>query len=278
MTETTSNETECAGLARALLTLWPAGEHSIYWDEATSSTHEHREAGRFEFSPGYLDHTTFYVDVRSGAFQVAVKRLDNYKLHERARFIDSTMDNDDWVELQTILSRMLKQFRALKAFETLDLETAWRKLMEALFYGPHLGEPPENMPALKRSPAAVASAVQAVLEEAGRLASFEWRMWDDEGVVAMRAFAPLQALEATLPYPAEDEAEEVRESDHFYYSVLGWFDAQLAQYGLTVVALSPLDEYQNFALVSVENLGELQSAMQTLCIDFTAAPGYLDDE
>ncbi len=275
---TTEIEKDCARLARELTTLWPAGEHSTYWDEATSSTHEHREAGRFEISPGYLDHSTFYVDARSGAFRVDVKRLDNYKLHERARLIDATMDSDDWVELQRILSRMVQQFRALETFKTLDLESAWRKLMEALFYGPHLGDSPEDAPAIKRSPAAVASAVQAVLEETGRLASFEWRLWDDDGVVAIGELAPLQALEAKIPYPSEEDAEAVRESDNFYDAVLGWFDAQLAQYGLTLIALSPLDEHQSFALVSAENLGDLQAAMQTLCIDFTAAPGYLDDE
>ena len=266
---TGSPAAECDVLARKLMTLWSAQPPVPCWDEVLGELHEHPDAQHFEIATALLDSTTFYLDLSSGALRVNVKRLDNYKLHLKAKFIESTMDGQDWLDLRDTLARLVRDFRGLAALQTLDLEASWEALIDALFAPPELGTRPARRPALKRNAHQLALGLQETLERSGRSASFEWRAWSDYGLRALQDLPALQALGIVLAPPSESERQFVVElSDDFRQAVLDWFGARLAPHGLGLIALSPIDEDQAFALVRIDGFDAVRAALGTLCIHF----------
>ena len=265
---------ECDALAKELMTLWSGESRAPYWDEVLGECHEHPTPHTFEISTDYLDHTQFYLDLQSGSLQLKVMRLDNYKLHLKAKFLEDDIIPRDWEDLAQTLRRLVGDFRSFHALQALDLKQAWGELMSALFAEPCLGKPPVRMPSLIRNAHKLGLALQGVLEKSGRLPEFEWRNWFDYGFEEVRKTAPVRALGLDLQAPTDEERRAViDDSEDFRAAVLGWYDQRLAPHGLTLIAISPIDELQAFGVVGTRNLEGLRQALANLCIYNRVAPG-----
>jgi hypothetical protein len=256
----------CEELVLQLMPLWPAHPEQSYYDEWLGMCHEHPTDNWFEIATNSLNHTTYYLHVKSALLRVHVKRLDNYKLHMRAKHVDATMDEQDWQQLHAILQRLVHLFNAYHALKTMPLKEAWLSLQTVLFSEPYLGVPPQKVPTLVRNPYRLSKTLQTTLKKAKRFAEFEWRDWDDAGVKQIQKMAPLKVLSIKLVYPTEAEFDLVTQSDDFYTAVLDWFDEQLYRHELTLIAIGPVDEFQTFGLVSNENIAALSAALKKLCI------------
>ena len=265
---------ECDALAKELMTLWSGESGAPYWDEVLGECHEHPTPHTFEVATDYLDHTQFCLDLQSGSLQLKVMRLDDYKLHLKAKFLEDDVIPRDWEDLAQTLRRLVADFRSFHALQALDLKQAWGELMSALFAEPCLGQPPARKPSLTKNAHKLALAVQRVLEKSERLAEFEWRNWSDYGLGEVSKTAPLRALGLDLHEPTEQEQRAViDDSEDFRAAVLGWYDQRLAPHGLTLIAISPIDELQAFGVVGTRNLDALRQALATLCIYVRVAPG-----
>jgi hypothetical protein len=260
---------DCCEIALKLMQLWPV-ESSIYYDEVLGETHERVHDG-FEISTDYLDYTTYFVSQKNGQIEVGVKRLDNYKRHEKAKFSDSAMADDDWLDLHEILTRLVQNFEALIALEKVDLKTEWLALQNALF----AEAAPAKLPNLQKNPHQLAQTLCATLKKHKRLVQFEWKNWDEQGVMATNKLAALQTNGLKIAYPDAQTCEAVMNSDDFSQAVLSWFDAQLSPHNMTLIAISPIDEDQIFGVVPTSTIAQLQAGLQTLCIHYRMSDHYL---
>jgi hypothetical protein len=267
---------KCEALARELMLLWVANPKQPYYDEHIGECHNHPTENTFELSTNLVDSTTYYLVLESYQFLVNVKRLKNYKAHN-SPFLDATMDKQDWQDMHAILLRLVHMLKSFEVLKTLDLNAAWKVLQEALFSNSTLGLAPEKMPTIARNPDQLANTLKTTLKKTKRFADFEWRDWHYDGVEQIQKMAPLKGLSIKFAKPTEDELRAISESDEFSLAVLNWFDAQLSPHGLTLIAISPMDEYQAFGLVSNQNLTALSAALKTLCIYCESAPRYTND-
>lgn len=267
---------KCEALARELMLLWVANPKQPYYDEHIGECHNHPTENTFELSTNLVDSTTYYLVVESNQFLVNVKRLKNYKAHN-SPFLDATMDKQDWQDLHATLLRLVHACKSFEALEALDLNAAWKVLQGALFSNASLGLAPQRVPTITRDSYQLANALKTTLKKAKRLANFEWRDWHCDGLEQIQKMAPLKGLGIKLAQPTEAELNAISESDGFSSAVLNWFDARLSPHGLTLIAISPMDEYQAFGLVSNQNLTALSAALQTLCIYCELAPRYTNE-
>ncbi len=143
-------------------------EDASYFDEADQITHSYLSSGVLEINTNNLDYTTYYLSKIDQHITVEVKRLDNYKLHDRAQFIISNMDSDDCSELKTILARLAHESRSLKTLSELPLDTNWELLLDALFTKPCFGVRPTRLPSLKPNAHLLAKSVESTLKKTKR--------------------------------------------------------------------------------------------------------------
>lgn len=255
--------------ARCLMTLWPRSA-SCYYDEVDGSFHYHHPDGLLEISAGWLDSTTYYLKFVNENLSIKVKRLDNYKLHLKAKFVDAEMDDEDWAMLGGMLARLAHTARSHEKLGKIDLKPVWDSLFAALFPDDSWGRRPTRY-CLKTDSYALAAALRTVLKKAGRLGEWEWKEWSDAGVATLNKLPALRQRRIRIPYPGAAEQAAVLDSDDFAGATLGWFDSQLSPAGLTLVAISPIDELQGFALVPAATEKALNEALETLCIHYQRA-------
>lgn len=255
---------------RCLMTMWPRSA-SCYYDEVDGSFHYHHLDGLLEISAAWLDETTYYLKFVDESLSIKVKRLDNYKLHLKAKFVDAEMDDDDWAMLGSILARLAHTARCREKLGKIALKPAWDSLFAALFPDHSWGQRPTRCPCLKTDPFALAAALRTVLKKAGRLGEWEWKEWSDAGVATLNKLPALRQRQIRIPYPSAAEQAAVLDSADFAAALLGWFDSQLSPAGLTLIAISPIDELQGFALVPAATGAALNEAMETLCIHYQRA-------
>ncbi|MCF6406621.1 hypothetical protein L3C95_27230 [Chitinophaga filiformis] len=80
-------------------------EGGTYFDEEESLAHDILP-DRIIFYTNYLDYRSYEVYIHEGVLHVKKTRLDNYKLHDKAKVIEDTMDEEDHEELDQLWKRM----------------------------------------------------------------------------------------------------------------------------------------------------------------------------
>jgi hypothetical protein len=266
----------CLEYAQYLMQIWPKKEDdSSLFDETIDACHSHHLNGELEIATNFADYTSYHISIVDGSLQVIMRQLDNYKLHDRAKIIEVKMDDGDWQDLHDTLSRLNHEYQSMAALENLDLKPIWNSLLDALFIAPHFGESPTRAPKLEPNPTSLAHALTTTLKKAKRLAEWEWKELE-QGVMAVQQMAPVKTLKLTLTYPSEAEKNAIFESDDFSADILSWFDAQLSPHGMTLIAITPIDESQNFALVPISRIAQLINALNSLCIHHLVSPQYFE--
>lgn len=255
-----------------LMSNW--AEDVSYFDETDGITHCYLSTGVLEINTNNADYTTYYLSKIDQHIAVEIKRLDNYKLHDRAQFIISTMDSDDYSELKEILARLADETRSLEALSDVPLEIHWELLLDALFIKPCFGERPSRLPSLKPNAHLLAKSVESTLKKTKRLSQWEWKEWAESGVSELNKLAPLRELGFKIKYPSQEEVEVISASDDFSSDILTWFDTQLSVHDMTLLAISPIDEFQRFGLVPTSSTELLKVTLSKLCIHHLLAPCY----
>jgi hypothetical protein len=256
--------------ARCLITLWPRSA-SCYYDEVDDCFHYHHPDGLLEISTAWLDNTIYYLRFVDECLRIEVRRLDNYKRHLTAKFVDAEMDEDDWAMLGGILARLVQTARSREQLGKIALEPVWDSLLAALFPADDWGRRPTRCPCRKTDSYAQAAALRAVREKAHRYVAWEWKEWHDAGVASLNKLAFLRQRQIRISYPAAAELAAVFDSADFTAAVLDWFERKLSPAGLSLIAISPFDEMQGFALVPSPTLGALTAALSSLCIEHQLA-------
>ncbi len=245
-------------------------EKGTYYDEREDLTH-HIDHGIIEVSTHYSDYRTYFVSMPNGEVCVRKTELDNYKLHERAKVIEGTMDDDDYELLASLVGSIASEMRSIAALVDLDMKEAARKLVDVLFANIALGPRPERTLVLKRNSSEIAKTVNAMLKKARRQAEFEWKEWPEIGVHLVNRLAPLKALDVTLTLPDEAMQEQVCNDGDFSEAVLNWFWTQLSPHGLMLIAITPIDELQRFSLVDIASFNDLRDILTQLTLTVRAA-------
>ena len=253
---------------------WPRSGQSVF-DQVDETLHTHEIDGTLELSTPYLDKTRYSLSGEGRALCVSVQRLDNYKLHLRAKYVQVVMDDDDWSDLRQLLNRLVHEHRSYQRLAGLkSLRPLWASLIEALYPSGSFGERPRRFPALSANPSVLAIALHAILKRSKRRMEWEWKLWSDEGIVALNKLLPVREAGFKVDYPDSATRARICDSDAFRDDVLAWFDDQLAPHGMTLVAIATIDEYQGFGLVPTATILEIQKLLNTLCIHHLPAPRY----
>lgn len=253
--------------ARCLMTLWPRSA-ACYYDEVDDCFHYHHPDGLLEIATAWLDNTIYYLRFVNECLHIEVRRLDNYKRHLTAKFVDAEMDDEDWAMLGGMLARLVQTARSREQLGKIALEPLWERLLAALFPSADWGRRPTRCPCRKTDSYAQAAALRAVLEKAQRYAAWEWKEWHEAGVASLNRLAPLRQRPIRIPCPTAAEQAAVFDSDDFAAAVLDWFERKLSPAGMSLIAISPFDEMQGFALLPSSTLGGLTEALASLCIEY----------
>ena len=121
----------------------------------------------------------------------------------------------------------------------------------------------------------IQASLTAVLQDAGLLANWEWKEWAQIGTSTINSdFLILQKLEIELPYPTDEQTKYVFRQDDFSDAIMTWFDNLLNGYEMTLMAVSPLDEDQNFTIVSTANVVKIKQLLKQLGIQTRIASKY----
>lgn len=205
----------------------PTGKSVTFYDEDDNTVHS-LENGVLTISANFVDYTTYKLTrTEAAGIQVQLERLDNYRLHEKAKKVAWEMDQEDEEDLADRLDRLAEQIRIA-----------------------------QNKQALS---SAEQASLAAMMISAGE---WEWKEWPEIGTNAIQAALEENGLGITLADPTPQQTRKVYGSDDFSKGVLQWFRAQLNPHGWTLVAVSPMDEYQAFALVRNEDLATVKALQQ----------------
>jgi len=226
-----------------------------YYDEIDQVVHTF-EDGVLEIGTDYTDYRSYHLALDGGELSVVLRVPNGEGADEYA------LDQDDEEDLAQRLAQVARPMRLAERLAHIDVAALWDQTMAALFrHDPTHGAPQD---AFERGN--LEGAIHAVLEQSARLAGWEWKAFGEEGGATVNAL-----LGAALPFASAEESRRVFRSDDFSAAVLAWFDGRLAPLGWTLVAISPFDEYQWFALLRRENADEVRALFEQLGVQSMAA-------
>jgi len=249
------------------------GKETTFYDEDDDTTNTYND-GILEIGTDFLDYTTYELRLNGDELTIKKTRLDNYKNHDKAKVIEEPMDEDATADLLERIQKMAGQLKGQDGLKNIDLKSAWGNLMSAIFANPHLGKKPARTPVLQKDSYALATSLQATLKNAKIMCEWEWKEWSQIGVDTIRNLNSIQSLKLQIPFPSKEEIKKVAHADEYDLAILNWFDVHLSQLDLTLMAISPLDEMQSFALVGTTRIKDLQTNLNLLCIPFKMATKY----
>lgn len=240
-----------------------AKEPVTYYDEIDQVVHTW-ENGVLEIQTDYTDYRSYALVLEGGQLVATLRIPDKRRIDEYA------LDEDDERDLAQRLAQIARPMRLAERLASIDVAALWQDTMTALFqHDPAYGAPP-SPDALDRDD--LIGSVHAVLEQSARLAGWEWKAFGDEGVAEVNALlARRDEGEDVLPFASAEESRRIFRADDVGDAVLAWFDSRLAPQGWTLVAISPFDEYQSFALLRTENLAEVRSLLEQLGVQSLTA-------
>ena len=226
-----------------------------FFDEIDQVVHTF-EDGVLEIGTDYTDYRSYYLALDGGELSV-VLRIPNGEQSD-----EYPLDQDDEEDLAQRLAQLARPMRMAERLAHIDVAALWNETMAALFRHDPTHEAPQD--AFEREN--LEGAIHDVLEQSARLTGWEWKTFGEEGVERVNAL-----LGAELPFASAEESRRVFRSDDLSPAVLGWFDRRLAPLGWALVAISPFDEYQSFALLRRENVDEVRSLFEQLGVQSMAA-------
>jgi len=234
-----------------------------YFDEIDQVVHTF-EDGVLEIGTDYTDYRSYYLALDGGELS-AVLRIPNGEGAD-----EYALDQDDEEDLAQRLAQLARPMRLAERLAQVDVAALWDETMAALFRHDPAHDGRSFDDTLDRED--LVGSIHAVLTESGRLASWEWKSFGEEGVAEINALLAQRGHDANmLPYASAQESKRIFRSDDFSAAVLEWFDSRLAPHGWTLAAISPFDEYQPFALFRTESLGEVRALLEQLGIQSEAS-------
>lgn len=247
----------------------PTRKSNVYYDETDDTTITF-ENGSVEISTDFIDYTSYRISFDGDSLHVTATRLDDPNRHEKAKVIEFEMDEDDEADMAERIGRMAAETRKYQKVQNTDVTSIWKSLMKELF--PRMNYDESNLPKFEKSKPS--ESLTDVLTEANLIASFEWKEWAEIGTREVNGFLILQKHEIEIAMPTEKQQDVVRRSRDFGQSVLNWFHSQMSPFEMTLMALSPMDEYQNFVLLSTTNVKKVQDLLHQLAINGEFAAAY----
>lgn len=242
------------------------GNEDVTFYDGDSLVHTMKN-GVIDVSTMESDNTTYHVTLRDGLACVTKSYC------ERERELSSPMTEEDFVELANQLAYFSASIRSEKALQDVDMNAMGRRLLDVLFDDPALGARPNRAPTLKKNSFQIAQTIGGVLKKAKRQAQFEWKEWADDGLRAVNKMGALKGLGIVLAPPGAQEITDTAAAADHGDGVLNWFHGRLSVHGLTLVALTPLDELQSFSLVSISQFDELQTLLKQLNVRVAVSSG-----
>lgn len=236
---------------------------ATWYDEVDQVVHSCKD-GVLEIGTDYTDYRSYFLSLDGGEL-IAVLRIPD---GEHAN--EYPLDEDDEEDLRQRLARVARPMRLVEQLAHTDVAALWRETTAALFRHDPAVPAPAADDAFDR--ADLLASVHTVLAQSARLANWEWKSFGEEGVAEVNALLAQRGHgEDVLPYANAQESKRVFRSDDFSAAVLAWFDSKLAPLGWTLVAISPFDEYQSFALLRTENLDVVRSLLERLGVQSQGA-------
>lgn len=191
-----------------------------------------------------------------------VKKL-MYNTRKKELF-ETIMDEDDWEELDELWSRMEYELVTGSRLNEMDVRAELLELFslilterEAEIFSKKL--PTKKNPDLKWVWKQIASA----LAQVKRSVSFEWKEWGEIGIMEVNNLAVVRELDISLPYPGEEQIQEVAHDSDWESAILRYFN-RLNASDLKLIAIGKhFDEYQMFACLPIRELN-LANAFEIL--------------
>jgi hypothetical protein len=222
-------------------------------------------------STNFLDYASYELSFNAGELHIKKHRLDNYKLHDKAKLIADEMDEDDEEELMLRWTNMMAELKLLEKLQ--GLSNARDPLVQL-----YLDIFDEDMAEeqISRLPEIVSPNVMKIwdelslaLENTGNIVEFEWQEFSTTGISALNQLAPLQTAGIELKSPTPAAYKEITAAEDFAKEMLDFVNDQLDEHELKVVAIGPvLDEYQAFTCLSVQDfrLANAVLKLEELCL------------
>jgi hypothetical protein len=223
----------------------------IHFDAEETITHD-IFLDRIVLNTNFRDDRSYQASIEGDVLYVK-KLLYHVRKKE---FFEGTMDEDDWEELDVLWRRMEYELVTGPKFSEMDVRAELLHLFsliltekEAEIWSKKL--PTKKKPDLKW----VWKQITSALAQANRSVSFEWQEWAEIGIMEVNKLGAVQELSSSLPYPDEQQIEDVTHDADWDAAILRYFNGHLNASGLKLIAIGThFDEYQMFACLPVRDL------------------------
>ncbi|WP_143310884.1 DUF6630 family protein [Chitinophaga vietnamensis] len=214
----------------------------------------------------FLSHASYELSFAGETLQIRKNRLDNYKLHEKARLIPDDMQEEDEDELMLRWHNLLRELRIREKLKGLgNAHDSLAQLYLDIFQEDEAEEQIALLPEVIRpDPSSIWEELSLALQNTGNLADFEWQELTDTGIYSLNELTPLQDAGAVLEVPSAEAYEDILAAPDFAKALLDFVNHQLVEYELKIVATgTAIDEYQAFTCLSMQDF-RLANAMHKM--------------
>ncbi|SHF86144.1 hypothetical protein [Pedobacter caeni] len=222
-----------------------------YFDEDESLVHK-IYSDRIVFSTNFMDYRSYEIYLKEET--VCIKRM---KEGDRKPIpTEYAIDGDDIEEIESLWRRMEREQIIQPRLSDLDVHTELSDLFSYMLTETDAEIISKKLPSKKKPDLNwIWKQIELALSQTNRLTSFEWKEWAEIGIVEVNGLASIQQLNVEIPYPSQQEVEDITNAPDWEGAILQYFNTYLTPFELKLLAIGTyFDEYQTFACLQMQNL------------------------